>query len=59
MSTQHCGFTAPVASTTVYLFGAVHSTDKVRADRIRTGGEQKENQPNNEMKCGALDSTDL
>lgn len=26
MSTQHCGLTAPVASTTVYLFGAVHST---------------------------------
>lgn len=26
MSTQHCGLTAPVASTTVYLFGDVHST---------------------------------
>lgn len=26
MSTQHCGLTAPVASTTVYLLGAVHST---------------------------------
>lgn len=26
MSTQHCGLTAPMASTTVYLFGAVHST---------------------------------
>lgn len=28
MSTQHCGLTAPVASTTEYLFGAVQSTDK-------------------------------
>ena len=28
MSTRHCGLTAPVASTTVYLFGAVHSTEK-------------------------------
>lgn len=27
MSTQHWGFTAPVASTTVYLLGAVHSTE--------------------------------
>ena len=27
MSTQHCGLTAPVASTTVYLLGAVHSTE--------------------------------
>lgn len=28
MSTQHCGLTAPVESTTEYLFGAVHSTVK-------------------------------
>lgn len=28
MSTQHCGLTAPVESTTVYLFGAVHSTER-------------------------------
>lgn len=27
MSTQHCGLTAPVASTTMYLLGAVHSTE--------------------------------
>ena len=34
MSTQHCGLTAPVESTTVYLFGAVHSTEKEEEIRL-------------------------
>ena len=36
MSTRHCGFTAPVASTTVYLFGAVHSTERRRKQSLST-----------------------
>lgn len=54
MSTQHCGFTAPVASTTVYLFGAVHSTSKQRkgiCDQKKTEEAQ--------LSCVVLHPTDL